>query len=340
MRRVLIISLLVLLSGCAVPVRAPIDVRVTVKAKGKLRVPAPSAAGAEAEVYLPPPPAPVALEGAPVPEFFGIPLDDAQDIVFVLDVSGSMEEPASGRIAELSVLPPAASHPDGPPPPPPGSGPGAPPSGAEPGPPADAYGPGDPCAARDYQPELPYEGDPCAPFEPYGPGDPRSIGGYDERPAGELGPEYPADEPAAPLVPRKIDVARAELVHAIERLEPGTRMNVLFFNNRLEAMAATIVGLDEPGRDALVHFVLSTEPYGPTALAPALRTALSMNPRRLVLLSDGLGNVGGDASAVLRDAREAMLGGVRIDTIGIGQAQDDRLLRALAEESGGLYQAL
>jgi hypothetical protein len=79
---------------------------------------------------------------------------------------------------------------------------------------------------------------------------------------------------------------------------------------------------------------------GSTALAPAMRTAFVMNARRVVLLSDGLGNVGGNADAVLRDAREAMHGGVRIDTIGLGRGQDDRLLSKLAGESGGLYQAL
>jgi len=71
-----------------------------------------------------------------------------------------------------------------------------------------------------------------------------------------------------------------------------------------------------------------------------MRTAFLMNARRIVLLSDGLGNVGGNADAVLRDAREAIRGGVRIDTIGLGSGQDGALLSALARESGGLYQAL
>jgi hypothetical protein len=44
--------------------------------------------------------------------------------------------------------------------------------------------------------------------------------------------------------------------------------------------------------------------------------------------------------AMLRDAREAMRGGVRIDTIGLGAGQDGALLSTLASESGGLYQAL
>ena len=38
--------------------------------------------------------------------------------------------------------------------------------------------------------------------------------------------------------------------------------------------------------------------------------------------------------------REAIRGGVRIDTIGLGLDQDRPLLNALASESGGLYQPL
>jgi hypothetical protein len=65
-----------------------------------------------------------------------------------------------------------------------------------------------------------------------------------------------------------------------------------------------------------------------------------LNARRIVLLSDGLGNVGGGSHAVLRDAREAMRGGVRIDAVGIGRDADANLLQTLANESGGLYQGL
>ena len=70
-----------------------------------------------------------------------------------------------------------------------------------------------------------------------------------------------------------------------------------------------------------------------------MRTAFLMNARQIVLLSDGLGNIGGDSRALLRDAREAMRSGVRIDTIGLGKDQDAALLETLAVESGGLYQA-
>src|SRR5690606_29607321 len=70
------------------------EVQVQVEARPQVRTrPAP-----------PPPPRPVVpLERAEVVEFFGIPLDDAQDVVFVLDRSGSMEEAARGRIAQLAA---------------------------------------------------------------------------------------------------------------------------------------------------------------------------------------------------------------------------------------------
>lgn len=232
-----------LLASAACSVRAPGSVRLTLQVHAEVHAQVPSA-----------PPVPVALSGAPVVEFFGVPLDGVEDVVFVLDRSGSMEDPAQGQLAQLG----ASATPAGP----------------------------------------------------------------------------------TPVGPRKIDIALQELVDVLQRLPPGTRMNVLFFNDGLEAFAADTFPLQEPERAGLIGFVQATSPSGATALAPAMRTALLMNARRIVLLSDGLGNIGGDGRNVLRDAREAMRGGVRIDTIGLGRDQDGALLQALAAESGGLYQSL
>jgi hypothetical protein len=117
-------------------------------------------------------------------------------------------------------------------------------------------------------------------------------------------------------------------------------VNVIFFNDQLEAVATDLVALQATDRGPLVAFVMDKDATGSTALTPAMRMAFLMNARRIVLLSDGLGNVGGGSSALLRDAREAIRGGVRIDTVGLGRDQDRPLLRALAADSGGLYQAL
>ncbi|HEX5063714.1 MAG TPA: hypothetical protein VFV99_30255 [Kofleriaceae bacterium] len=274
---------------------AHIDLRV--RSEAQVSVQGQGQAG-QAEPPPPPPPPPpvqiVAVENAPVPEFFGISLEGAQDVVFVLDVSGSMDEKAFGRLAQIHVTAAAANTPPAEPPPPP------PDPNAPPPPPPDPNAP---------------------------PPDPNA-------PAAAA---PPAPEPPAP---RKIDVAQSELIAALRQLPAGTRMNVLFFNDALDAYAPSFVVLDEATRTTLITFVDDSEPMGSTALAPAMRTAFLMNAHRIVLLSDGLGNVGGNADAVMRDAREAMRGGVRIDTIGLGAGQDARLLGALAKESGGLYQPM
>lgn len=224
----------------------------------------------EIPVSAPPPPKPaVALQGAEVVEFFGVPLDDADEVVFVLDVSGSMLDRATGVLATLPASKNAAQS-------------------ASPGAPA---------------------------------------------------PTPQAASPSAPApAPTKMEVARTELLAAIERLPDTTRINVIFFGTSLLAYAPSTVRLG-PERQRIVQFIEGARAYGATALAPALRVAFLRNVPRIVLLSDGFGNQEGSSYDVLRDAREAMRGGVRIDTIGIG-GHDAALMRALATESGGLYQSL
>jgi hypothetical protein len=226
----------------------------------------------------PPPPAPapvVEIKNAPVVEFFGIPLEGAADVVFVLDCSESMESLARGRIADIAL----AADPTMPPPAP------------------------DPAVSD------PSVAPPAAPAPVH-------------------------------FAPRKIDVAKQELVEALERLPEGTATNVLFFNNDVDGYAPSLVSFQAASRAALIAFVNESVPEGRTALVPAMRAAFLMNARRIVLLSDGIGNVGGGSAVLLDDAREAIRGGVRIDAIGLGADQDVELLSRLAAESGGLYQAL
>ena len=294
MHRWSIISLVLVCGGCTVRLPDPSTIRISVKATTRV----------EARVQPAQPEVVVALENAPVVEFFGIPLEGAQDVVFLLDCSGSMDDPARGRIAQIHVPTDTARQAPAPAPPPTDTGPttgAAPPPPPPPPPPTDAP----PAPAGDAPPA----------------------------PAADAQPAPPAPKPV-----RKIDVAKAELVSALERLPEGTRLNVLFFNDELEAFAPNAVPLED--KAALITFVKGAEPSERTALAPAMRTAFLMNARRVVLLSDGLGNIGGNADAVLRDAREAIRGGVRIDTIGLGTDQDGWLLQGLASESGGLYQPL
>jgi len=260
--------------GIGLPIAAKIGIRADVRASVDVQTRAPDV------VVVP-------LQNASVVEFFGIPLEGAQDVVFVLDCSGSMAEDARGRIAEIQTAP---------------------------------------------QPAAP------APIET-APGGVQ-VQDANAPPPDTAAPPPPAPAPAAPAPPTKIEVAKAELVDATAKPQTQTRVNVIFFNSGLLAYEPNLFSLDDPGRAGLVGFIQGQGPAGSTALAPAMRAAFLMNASRVVLLSDGLGNVGGGAFAVLRNAREAMRGGVRIDTIGLGNGQDAELLSTLATESGGLYQQL
>jgi hypothetical protein len=135
-----------------------------------------------------------------------------------------------------------------------------------------------------------------------------------------------------------MEVAQAELIETLAKLPDGTRLNIVIFSDDIDAYAPGLVVIDEQSRGDLIGFVREMRPLAATALQPAMRTAFLLNAPRIVLLSDGLGNIGGDRDDIMRDVSEAIRGGVRIDTIGIGPAQDTRLLTALAADTGGLYQ--
>lgn len=284
-----------LLSACSFRVPRGIPVP-EVRVRADVRVHAQGSVRADSVV--------VPLQNAPVVEFFGIPLADAREVLFVLDVSGSMSERAEGQIALI------------PPPPPPQTN-APPPADPAPPPPEASPPPAAPPPPVGYPPGYP---------------PPSSVP--------PPGPPPPGQPQLGFTAPTKIEVAQAELIDAIGKLPVGTRINLLFFSNDVDAYAASMVVVDEATRSDLIAYVRDMRADGATALQPALRVAFLLNASRIVLLSDGLGNIGGGRDDIMRDVREAMRGGVRIDAIGIGRGQDSRLLSQLAVETGGLYQAL
>ena len=272
-----------LLSACSFRVPRGIPVRVS----GNLDVRVQGQGTVRADTAL------VPLQGAPVTEFFGIPLADAKEVLFVLDISGSMAERAEGQLA---MIPP--------PPPPPSTVPAPSP------------------------PDATSSDAPPPPPEPMG------------YPPGYPPPAPPTQPGAAMTAPTKLEVAQAELIEALAKLPVGTRLNILVFSDNVDAYAPTTIVIDDARREDLIGFVREMRAVGATALQPALRLAFLLNAPRIVLLSDGHGNVGLGPDDILRDTREAVRGGVRIDTIGIGPGHDAKLLTTLATETGGLYQSL
>ncbi|AKT40631.1 VWA domain-containing protein [Chondromyces crocatus] len=220
----------------------------------------------------PPAPAPVGVPWRPPPVFYGIPLEGAQDVVFVLDQSGSMESattspPVTNPVAGLALLGARAMN-----------------------------------LATNPAP-----------------------GGF----LG-LGPSLFQVEDS------KLEAAKAELISTISMLPDGTRYNLVFFHDHASQLAPQLVTMNPISRLSTISFIQNLRPENATAAVPALRTAYSMRPRRVVFLSDGLANVGGDRHTLLVEARLAMRQGVRFDTVGVGPDQDGELMQALARESGGV----
>lgn len=77
--------------------------------------------------------------------------------------------------------------------------------------------------------------------------------------------------------------------------------------------------------------VAAFQPNGGTDMALGMRVALSKGIDRMVLLADG----GTNREEALGQAHKAKELGVKIDTIGIGDAGD--LMREIAEMTGGIY---
>ena len=278
-----------LLSACTFRAPRGIPVRVSGNVRAELRV-QERASSVDAVV--------VPIQGSPVTEFFGIPLADAREVLFVLDVSGSMAENAAGQLAMIAPPPPVTPPPE--------------PTTAQPPPP------------------------PAPDTSPQPVGYPQGYPSSSAPLAAE--PQPPPEHQIGTRVPTKLEVAQAELIDALTKLPAGTRMNVLIFSDDIDVYAPSLVVLDEPSRSDLIAFVRDMRAVGATALQPAMRTSFLLNAPRIVLLSDGLGNIGGNGDDIMRDVAEAVRGGVRIDTIGIGPSQDTKLLTALAAETGGLYQ--
>jgi hypothetical protein len=137
-------------------------------------------------------------------------------------------------------------------------------------------------------------------------------------------------------LPNKLEAAQDELINTLYAMPDGTTFGVIFFDDEINALSPEMWVLTPDSRARAEAFIRGIEPGGSTAAVPAMNLAYRMGARRIVLLSDGLANNGGNGDDLLRDARVAMDMGLRIDTVGLGLDQDDALLQTLAIESGGM----
>jgi Mg-chelatase subunit ChlD len=148
--------------------------------------------------------------------------------------------------------------------------------------------------------------------------------------------------------PRKIDVVRAEMKALLSALPDGTRLNVIFFGDRLDTFAQSTRVLDARTRKEALDFMERTEPDGRTNLYDALDKALSLvgSPETgalrdegvdtIFVLSDGAPTFGriSDAELILRRfTRENRFLRASVHTIAVGDV--GTLLSRLADFNDG-----
>jgi Ca-activated chloride channel homolog len=144
----------------------------------------------------------------------------------------------------------------------------------------------------------------------------------------------------------RLVAARDAAARVVDRLHPDDVISVVAFDDVVHTIAAP----DRRARHtALAAELQAIEVGGSTNLSGGwLRGREHMQhaqgligdrpggSRRIVLLTDGLANVGiTDAPTLVEFARTARSMGITTTTVGIGEGYDDHLLRAMADAGGG-----
>lgn len=140
----------------------------------------------------------------------------------------------------------------------------------------------------------------------------------------------------------RLQVAKEQLMGAIEGMPNGNYFNVIFFESRVYAMEDEMVELGKASRKKAAGYIASMSPRGGTAVYDGLYKALlDEEVDAIYLLTDGDPG-GGTIDDPKRIAKSiASLNSTRriqINCISIGKNSD--LLKQLAAESGGLYRAI
>ncbi|WP_315798767.1 marine proteobacterial sortase target protein [Bradyrhizobium sp. SZCCHNRI3043] len=133
--------------------------------------------------------------------------------------------------------------------------------------------------------------------------------------------------------------AKASLLYALGRLQPGDRFNVIRFDDTMTVLFPASVPADAEHVGSATSFVSSLDARGGTEMVPAMRAALtddgsdSARVRQVVFLTDGaIGN-----EQQLFETITAMRGRSRIFMVGIGSAPNTYLMTRAAELGRGAF---
>jgi Ca-activated chloride channel homolog len=133
--------------------------------------------------------------------------------------------------------------------------------------------------------------------------------------------------------------AKAGLLYALSRLQPGDRFNVIRFDHTMGMLFADVVAADSEHLTQAKAFVTALQAAGGTEMIPPMRAALTdhradgNSVRQVIFLTDGcIGN-----EQQLFDTITAMRGRSRVFMVGIGSAPNSYLMTRAAELGRGTY---
>jgi Ca-activated chloride channel family protein len=141
---------------------------------------------------------------------------------------------------------------------------------------------------------------------------------------------------------RKLEVTRACAAFLVERMASVDHLSIVAYDQEVQLLAP-LTPVDG-NREALLSAIRQIHHGGQTNLsggwlkgAETLSEAPEDALRRVLLLSDGLANVGITDAASLRQMTERTLGadGISTSTVGFGDGFDEDLMTAMADGGGG-----
>lgn len=135
----------------------------------------------------------------------------------------------------------------------------------------------------------------------------------------------------------KLAEARRQLIPFINGLPDGTRFSITAFNSSYTRYGAGGTTANTNTRSQAVAFVNGFNATGGTKMKRPLEIALSENPKTIYLITDGKPSE--SDQTMLNIAQQARSKGIVINTIGIGEDQNQSLLKQIAQTTGGIYKS-
>lgn len=170
---------------------------------------------------------------------------------------------------------------------------------------------------------------------------PPAVDTHLNRPALNLG--FVIDRSGSMGAEKKIEFARQAAVYAVQQLQMSDRISVTIFDNQVKTLITSTPAVEKSN---IIRKIESIQPRGSTALHAGwleggVQVSQYLNPEhinRVILLSDGLANVGEtNPDVIASDVHGLARRGVSTSTMGVGNDYGEDLLEAIARSGDGNY---